>query len=427
MRSASKQCRRQWSTRDTPGARAPRSSSRGSSCRKRSGRPRLCRSASPRAPQGRGPACARPSSLDRGPSNWRSAAQTISSPAGRFAVARADAPDQFFLREVANEAAVRIQIPQGVESRNKIAGISESVEGGLSHARHDAHLGDNILAIGNLDAHLTERRIDRSQNVGHHVHRVAFHRTVKKGGEAFSAVLGSHPIVGGTCVILLTLADVGEAFGAGHVVRVTSVEIAVAIGFLTELDELAVAEHVVCQPIVLRLRAVAPDDPGRLGQTRRFLTQLSSGVDTGPPRISRGERHSGNGLSAFGMVSQGAVTTENSRLRREELQGESRGGRSSSARARCYNSNQMYARKLQVEIVVGAQRRATPLDWLDSFCMRNFTGSAEFDDTLPTGEGQIEAGLGVDPERLAAAMSEWFTKRGKGEGQPVRVEIREMS
>jgi hypothetical protein len=87
----------------------------------------------------------------------------------------------------------------------------------------------------------------------------------------------------------------------------------------------------------------------------------------------------------------------------------------------------MYARKLQVEIVIGAQRRATPLDWLDSFCMRNFTGSAEFDDTLPTGEGQIEAGLGVDPERLAAAMSEWFTKRGKGEGQPVRIEIREMS
>jgi hypothetical protein len=85
----------------------------------------------------------------------------------------------------------------------------------------------------------------------------------------------------------------------------------------------------------------------------------------------------------------------------------------------------MYVRKLQAEIVIGAERRAAPLDWLDSFCMRNFTGSAEFDDTLPTGEGQIEAGWDVDPERLAAAMSEWFTKRGKGEGQPVRVEIRQ--
>jgi hypothetical protein len=85
----------------------------------------------------------------------------------------------------------------------------------------------------------------------------------------------------------------------------------------------------------------------------------------------------------------------------------------------------MFARKLRAEIIVGGERRPAPLDWLDSFCMRNFTGSAEFDDTLPTGEGSLEAGLCVEPARLAAAMSEWFTKRGKGNGQPVTVEIRE--
>lgn len=79
-----------------------------------------------------------------------------------------------------------------------------------------------------------------------------------------------------------------------------------------------------------------------------------------------------------------------------------------------------------VEVTVGedGERRACPLDWLDSFCMRNFTGAAEFDDTLPVAEGLIEAGLRVSPERLAAAMSEWFTRRGKGGGQAVRVEIR---
>jgi hypothetical protein len=83
----------------------------------------------------------------------------------------------------------------------------------------------------------------------------------------------------------------------------------------------------------------------------------------------------------------------------------------------------MFARKLLAEMAVGAERRPVPLDWLDSFCMRNFTGSAEFDDTLPTGDGSLEAGQRVDPQRLAAAMSEWFTKRGKGNGQPVVVEI----
>ena len=56
--------------------------------------------------------------------------------------------------------------------------------------------------------------------------------------------------------------------------------------------------------------------------------------------------------------------------------------------------------------------------------MRNFTGPAEFDDTLPTGDGTLEAGLRVSPARLAKAMSEWFARRGQGQGQPVRVEIR---
>jgi len=87
----------------------------------------------------------------------------------------------------------------------------------------------------------------------------------------------------------------------------------------------------------------------------------------------------------------------------------------------------MYARKLIAEVVIGGDRQAMPLDWLDSFCMRNFTGSAEFDDTLPTAEGRLEAGLRVQPERLAAAMSEWFTKRGKGYGKPVAVEIKELA
>ena len=87
----------------------------------------------------------------------------------------------------------------------------------------------------------------------------------------------------------------------------------------------------------------------------------------------------------------------------------------------------MYERKFAAEIVIEGERRPMPLDWLDSFCMRNFTGSAEFDDTLPTGEGRLEAGLRVQPDRVAAAMSEWFTKRGKGNGERVTIEIKELA
>ena len=83
----------------------------------------------------------------------------------------------------------------------------------------------------------------------------------------------------------------------------------------------------------------------------------------------------------------------------------------------------MYARKLQVEIVVNGERLPCPLDWLDSFCMRNFTGSAEFDDTLPTADGHLEASLRVNPVHLADALAAWLTQRGKGNGKPVKVEI----
>jgi len=86
---------------------------------------------------------------------------------------------------------------------------------------------------------------------------------------------------------------------------------------------------------------------------------------------------------------------------------------------------EMYARKFKVEMIIAGERQSLPLDWLDSFCMRNFTGSAEFDDTLPAGDGRMEVGLSVDAARLAAAMSEWFTKRGKGNGKPVVIELSE--
>jgi hypothetical protein len=59
--------------------------------------------------------------------------------------------------------------------------------------------------------------------------------------------------------------------------------------------------------------------------------------------------------------------------------------------------------------------------------MRNFTGDSEFDDTLPLADGRLEAGLCVEPQRLAHAMSDWFTKRGKGNGQPVMVEVQEIA
>ena len=87
----------------------------------------------------------------------------------------------------------------------------------------------------------------------------------------------------------------------------------------------------------------------------------------------------------------------------------------------------MYAQKFSVQVVIRGERRACPLEWLDQFCMRNFTNAAEFDDTLPIGEGQVEVSFRVTPQRFAESFGSWLTQRGKGEGQPVQVEVSKLS
>lgn len=73
----------------------------------------------------------------------------------------------------------------------------------------------------------------------------------------------------------------------------------------------------------------------------------------------------------------------------------------------------MFARRLSVELVDGeGGRRACPLKWIDSFAMRNFTNDAIFDDTLPLGDGMLEAGSRVPLARLHDAMEYWFRRKG---------------
>jgi hypothetical protein len=84
----------------------------------------------------------------------------------------------------------------------------------------------------------------------------------------------------------------------------------------------------------------------------------------------------------------------------------------------------MYAQKLHVDVVIRGERRPCPLDWLDQFCMRNFTNAAEFDDTLPLEDGAVETSFRLTPDRFAEGLAAWLTQRGKGDGAPVIVDAR---
>lgn len=72
----------------------------------------------------------------------------------------------------------------------------------------------------------------------------------------------------------------------------------------------------------------------------------------------------------------------------------------------------MFVRKLKVERVDNAgEAHPCPIAQIDSFAMRNFTNDAVFDDTLPAGDGLLEAGFRVPLDRLASAMEDWFRRK----------------
>jgi hypothetical protein len=71
----------------------------------------------------------------------------------------------------------------------------------------------------------------------------------------------------------------------------------------------------------------------------------------------------------------------------------------------------LFARKIRVEYEENGQRHPTPIKWLDSFAMRNFTNDQVFDDTLPIADGLIEVGTQVPLDLLRERMEDWFRRK----------------
>lgn len=86
----------------------------------------------------------------------------------------------------------------------------------------------------------------------------------------------------------------------------------------------------------------------------------------------------------------------------------------------------MFARKIHVEVLHPANPGPCPVSWLDSFCMRSFTGRSGFDETLPVGDGRLEAGFRVDLEALRIDMEDWLTRKF-GEGRPVKLRLTDLN
>lgn len=71
----------------------------------------------------------------------------------------------------------------------------------------------------------------------------------------------------------------------------------------------------------------------------------------------------------------------------------------------------MFLHRITVERVGASGSQPVPVRHIDSFCMRNFTNDAVFDDTLPAGDGLLEVGSLVPLPRLRDSMEDWFRRK----------------
>ena len=87
----------------------------------------------------------------------------------------------------------------------------------------------------------------------------------------------------------------------------------------------------------------------------------------------------------------------------------------------------MFARRISIQRVSPwGDRQPCPIHWIDNFAMRNFTNDAVFDDTLPAGDGLLEAGTRVPLDRLRPAMEDWFRRKGYLKADD-RLEVAEIA
>ena len=139
-----------------------------------------------------------------------------------------------------------------------------------SHARHDAHVGDDIGAVGDFDADLGERRAQRPHRERNHVHGAPAHATGEQPQQRRPHARGRFPVVGRAGVFLPLRADKGAVFDAGDVGRIGAREKGVGALVRGEPDQRAGRDHRGAQPVEFLFGAVGPMHALGLGQVRHL-------------------------------------------------------------------------------------------------------------------------------------------------------------
>ena len=197
------------------------------------------------------------------------------------AVAAANRDDRVVLREVANQAALGIQVERAVNSAIEVGGLAQLLERGGAHPRHDSHVEHDVDAVGQLDADLRQRRSERTHHVRHHVHRAPAHRAVEPSAQLRVSVGGIGPVVSRARVDFVRRADEGQLFGARDVVGIRAMQVAAGPLLLVQLDEYSRGDCLLGEPIFFGFVTVAPDDCVRFGQCCDFFDPIAQRAAAG--------------------------------------------------------------------------------------------------------------------------------------------------
>ena len=181
------------------------------------------------------------------------------------AVVGVDGPDGVILREVNDIAVLGVQRCLGMQTLDKVAGITQRLQHVEADAGHNLHVQHNIDGVRQLDAVLGKGGADNGHGVRDDVHGTSLHAPGVQLGQLSTALGRIHPVIDVSGILLGLGADEGTPLHARHVVPGGTVQVAARQLFLVELDDLAAGKCLLAERGNLFLASVNPDDVVRLG------------------------------------------------------------------------------------------------------------------------------------------------------------------
>ena len=164
---------------------------------------------------------------------------------------------------MADVALLGVEVSRAVQALDEIALLAiplKLVDGHLSHAGHDPHVGHHVGTVGDLDADLRHGTPRGAHQVGDHVHRPTGHTAVVQRIDHGVHLGRCHPVVGRARLVLGRRTDECPILDPRHVVDVAAGVVRPGVLVPVKTHQRAVVDHHVVQQTNLLVTAIAPMD-----------------------------------------------------------------------------------------------------------------------------------------------------------------------